>query len=165
MQYEQRMRDREWEERKRWGRDIPECMEAERIWNTEVAPTLAALKEPEAADYEMAKQFEQTRKRYEALYEHYRSIMFDHCWLPAERVRSIEPSIVDEFKVVRPQFPKMEDPFSSERLFGFLVKIQDAKKRADILCRERLAPPPPPPPDPQEKEAARAIGKCDFDRA
>ncbi len=165
MQYEQRMRDREWEERKRWGRDIPECMEAERIWNTEVAPTLAALKEPDAAYYEMAKQFEQTRKRYEALYEHYRSIMFDHFWLPAERVRSIEPSIVDEFKVVRPQFPKMEDPFSSERLFGFLVKIQDAKKRADILCRERLAPPPPPPPDPQEKEAARAIGKCDFDRA
>jgi len=165
MQYEHRMRDREWEERKRWGRDIPECIEAERIYNTEVVPTQAALKEPEDAYLTMAQQFEQTRKRYEALYEHYKSIMFDHFWVPAERVRTLDEPIVDEFKTVRPQFPKMEDYFSSETLFGYLIKIQNAKKKADILCRERLALPPPPPPDPRIGETEAAIGKCDFDKA
>jgi hypothetical protein len=59
MQYEQRMRDREWEERKRWGRDIPECMDAGAS-GTPRWPLHRALKERDAAYYEMAKQFEQT---------------------------------------------------------------------------------------------------------
>jgi len=169
-QYELRMSDREWEERKKWGRDIPECIEAERLWNTEVAPTLAALKEPEIAYSEMTMQFEQTGKRYEALYDRYKEIMFNHFWAPSEPVRSIESSIVDEFKKVRTQFPKMEDYFTSETLYGYLSKIQNAKKTADVLCRERLALPPPPPPpsptpDPRVKEAEKAIVDCDFDRA
>ena len=160
MQYEQRMRDRDYEERKRWGKDIPECIEADRIYNTEVAPSRAALKEPEDAYYTMAQQYEQTRKRYDALYEHYKSIMLDHFWWPAEKIRSFEPYIVDGFETVRPQFPKMEDHFSSETLFGYLIKIQNAKTKADILCRERLAPPPPPQPDPREQQAEEPSGNA-----
>lgn len=160
----------EMRERRRWGLNIPACIEAERIYNTEVVPTTTALKEPDEAYNEMAKQFEQTRKRYEALYDRYGEIMFNHFWAPSEPVRSIESSIVDEFKKVRTQFPKMEDYFTSETLYGYLSKIQNAKKTADVLCRERLALPPPPPPpsptpDPRVKEAEKAIVDCDFDRA
>lgn len=169
-QFEAHRNEAEWLKRKKWGENIPACIEAERIYNAEVAPTKADLKEPDEAYYEMSKQFEQTKKRYEALYDHYGEIMFNHFWAPSERVRSIESSIVDEFTRVRTQFPQPEDFFSSETLYGYLSKIQDAKIRADVLCRERLALPPPPlppppPPDSREKEAAEAIGKCDFDKA
>jgi hypothetical protein len=155
----------EMRERKRWGRNIPACIEAERIYNAEVGPTLAALKEPEDAYYEMAKQYEKSRREYEDAYNDYRNIMLVYFWGPAENVAKIAPPVVDDFNHVKTQFPKMDDYFSSETLFGYLIKIQDAKKKADILCRERLALPPPPPPDPRIGEAEAAIGKCDFDKA